>query len=1021
MQTTALRRSLSALLLPGLLLASWTVLRREPAPAIPEPSDDLQLTSLQSWLWPGAFQVPPSSDRQTVDFLAGGGRYLAKTASDGFVIRDPHSERAIEVSFTGAKRGASATLSESFAAPFTVFAKQGSAAHGVPWQRYRRIVYSGIYPGIDLVFRRNDGDLEFDFELNPGADPALLRLEASGDTHFVADAASGDVYAANGEQRYRIRKARAYQLVNAVQQDIAVRMLVTSRSIRFDVDDYDRARPLIIDPLIASYATFVGTNGDDRVTGVATDAAGNVYLTGSASFDSRQPNESGFPTTAQSLHLPYARAGADSPCYFGCAYILKLDANQNVIYGAVLPPMDPAGIAVDLNGGAYITGRALLSTEFPATPGVFSNDPVGQAFVLKLSADGTELAYSALFRAAEGKGIAVDGAGAAYVVGLADSPGLPTTPNSVKPDSQPNGDRINDDGFLLKINPAGTSVEFGTYLGGTGRDRAFAVAVDDSGIAAVAGSTTSDDFTGFSAEPLGGDDAFAITLAADGSAITHGKLLGGSAGESALGIARDRHGGWLVAGATQSSDFPATSGVIQERLLGERNGFLVRLDAAFNVVYSTFFGGSFIDGLLAVDADAEANAYLAGVTFSPDMLTTPDALQSMTSAVSSDPLAAASEDQLIYANDLVREAFVAVLTSDGQRLTYGSYLGGFYTVPRGFDALTISGGIARSTAGVVYVGGTTLTASFPVTDGGLRSGMGGINDGFLVKLAPGAVTITNRFVLPQAPVERPYSVQLQASGGVAPYRWTLAGFSLPDGLSLTPTGLITGMTHNDQTETNGYHFTVKVVDAVGAVGYKSLYIQVHYPGLPLCADSHCEMRLLVRQGVSFRPRFPARGVPPFTLSITGVVPPGMTIDQSNGFLEGEPTTAGDYTFREIVRDSSAKTASLTWHIIVTDPNAPAPPAPPPPSPPPGNGGGGTSSGGGGGGAFSYLFLLALGLFRLVYCLRKPFRGAPPFLPTAGISSMMSAAVPSSSTAGTPWTIRCPLGTKSCGASNGALR
>src|SRR5262245_16439128 len=115
--------------------------------------------SLQSWLWPGAFQVSPSSDLRTVDFIASGRRYLAETASDGFVIRDPASGRVLEVSFAGARRGTAGIPSEPFAAPFTVFAKQGSDARGVSLQRFRRIVFAGIYAGIDLVFRRSDGDL----------------------------------------------------------------------------------------------------------------------------------------------------------------------------------------------------------------------------------------------------------------------------------------------------------------------------------------------------------------------------------------------------------------------------------------------------------------------------------------------------------------------------------------------------------------------------------------------------------------------------------------------------------------------------------------------------------------------------------------------------------------------------------------------------------------------------------------------------------------------------------------------
>jgi hypothetical protein len=218
--------------------------------------------------------------------------------------------------------------------------------------------------------------------------------------------------------------------------------------------------------------------------------------------------------------------------------VLKLTPAHQIVYGALIYGLTVNALAVDSAGSAYITGTTLDSTYFPGTPGVFDNDPSGQAFVSKISADGSSFVYSALFTADSGNGIAVDAAGNAYVVGQVSAPNLPTTPGSIKP-SNPQGASINQDGFLLKINPSGSALVYGTYLGGSGTDVANAVAVDSQGEAIVVGQTASNDFVGMAATVSGSSDAFLIKVSSDGSQIVTGQTFGGSADEVANGVAAD--------------------------------------------------------------------------------------------------------------------------------------------------------------------------------------------------------------------------------------------------------------------------------------------------------------------------------------------------------------------------------------------------------------------------------------------------------------------------------------------------
>jgi hypothetical protein len=860
--------------------------------------------SIGRWLWPGAFETKGGDATSQATFIASGRRYVAEARSDGLRIHHgTNTAQALRIAFAGAARGTPADFGEEIPGALHLFTGSRQRTSAIAWRRFARTTFRDVWPGIDARLHATRGDLELDFLVRPGADPGTIELTAGDSTHFDVDARSGDIVVMRASERFRLHRPRALQQGGTGTGEVAVRAVTDGRSLRFELGDFDRTRPLLIDPLVATWSTFVGTDTDamtDNAAALATDASGNVYVGGTTGLNTQEIPTDSFPTTPTSLDPANPRSPGEN-CAFGCGYVLKLNPTHQVVYGALIYGFNVTAIALDASNEAVITGSTLDSTNFPGTTGVFDNDPTGEAFVSKISADGSSFIYSGLFPADIGNGVAVDAQGNAYVVGQVSSANLPTTPGTIKP-SNPQGATINQDGFLLKVSADGSTLLYGTYLGGSGTDVANAVLVDSLGEAIVAGQTASSDFTGLPGTVSGPSDAFVIKVSADASQILAGQIFGGSGDDQANALAPDGQGGWLMCGSTTSTDFPTSTGVFQTHLLGQTNGWVRRLDSGFSQVYATYFGGSAIDGCLGIAADANANAYLVGVTFSADIPTTSGAFQEMTSAVTDDLLVNLSSPFYVVGHMADRESYLVELSANGATVTYGSYLGGYETSPRDYPPLTIGTGVALTPTGTIYVSGATGAASFPVTDSGLRSGMGGEQDGFIVAFANSSLYITTPALLPAAPVSLPYNVTLGATGGTAPYSWSQVGFELPTGLTLSSGGVLSGTATNSQEEGTGYQFTVRVTDAKGAVAYKSMFVNVLYPGQFLCESNSCVAALVAMQD---------RAIGQVTGTATGSLPQGISLT-SSGLLAGTPLQSGVFGFVVHLQDQSGQTGTMNW-------------------------------------------------------------------------------------------------------------
>jgi len=403
------------------------------------------------------------------------------------------------------------------------------------------------------------------------------------------------------------------------------------------------------------YSTYLGGSSDDDAYGIALDSSGSAYISGyTASTD--------FPTTPGAFQTAFGgtTGGCNQGFPCGDAFVAKLNpAGSKLIYSTYLGGSDwdySEGLAVDAFGNAYVTGDT-GSANFPTTPGAFQtaytagNTCFGasggfraclEAFVTKLNATGTGLLYSTFLGAFDsddvGNDITVDDFGHAYVAGQTISTQFPTTPLAYQKTCKLDSSGICEtDIFVTKLNAAGTGLLYSTYLGGTGFDTSYALAVDGAGNAYLTGFTVSADFpttlgafqTSFGGSgPAFGGDAFVTKLDAAGSGLIYSTYLGGSDSEVGDGIKVDPLGNAYVTGWTFSTDFP-TANPLQVVNAGNSDLFVTKLNPAGSaLVYSTYLGGSNLDqGTSTIGIDGAGNAYVVGFTSSTDFPVTLRAFQ----------------------------------------------------------------------------------------------------------------------------------------------------------------------------------------------------------------------------------------------------------------------------------------------------------------------------------------------------------------------------------------------------------
>jgi hypothetical protein len=563
---------------------------------------------------------------------------------------------------------------------------------------YADVVYSGLYPGISLVYEGTDKYLKGTYTVAPGADLAKISWRYEGAQAVELDR-SGNLRVTVQEGLELTEQAPvAWQDVDGRRVPVQAHYSIgADGAVSFRLGEYDASRPLTIDPYLV-YSTYLGGSAYDRTSGIQVDSNGNVYLagwTGSLNFPLHDPYQS-----------QYGGGTYD-------AYVAKFDPSGTALMFATY--LGGSGedrgytIEVDSLGNVYVVG-VTRSSDFPLANPLQPTYGGGiwDGFITKLNASGSALVYSTYLGGSAYDGdfanvVKLDSVGNVYVYGATYSTNFPTH-NAFQPQHAGGG----TDTTLTKINPAGTQFIYSTYLGGSGGDWGSNIAVDPSGNAYLTGYTTSYNFpvaNAFQPSLSGLGDAFATKMNVAGSALVYSTYLGGSGDDGANGNAIDSGGNLYFTGRTTSSNFPVVNAP-QPTNGGGDDAFVVKFDSTgSSLVYSTYLGGSSMEVGSSTAVDASGNAYVTGSTRSSNF-----------------PLVDPIQPQFRG----IQDAFVTKLSASGTSMSYSTYLGG-----SGDDGGI---GIVADGAGNAYVSGETGSINFP-TANAFQPNYGGGTDGWVAKIS----------------------------------------------------------------------------------------------------------------------------------------------------------------------------------------------------------------------------------------------------------------------------------------------
>jgi hypothetical protein len=580
------------------------------------------------------------------------------------------------------------------------------------WQthvpHYSRVLYRGIYAGIDISFYGDGHHLEYDFVVAPGADYRSISLRVSGGKSVtLAKDGSAKIAISSGELRFGA--PGVYQVSNGHRVSVKGKFRMQRfNTLAFEIGPYDHALPLIIDPVL-NYSTYVAGSQGDLGQSIAVDSAGNAFITGltfSPDFPTKNP------------YQPACASCSNSPDVF----VTKLNpTGTGLIYSTFLGGSDydqPSSIALDSAGHAVVAGRT-SSNDFPTKNPIQNlSAPGPHGFVTSLSADGSALVFSTYLGGSGSDnvaGVTTDAKGNVYATGLTDSADFPVTPATNVIGTPPGYPQ--NDVFVAKLTSAGALVS-ATVIGPLASQsnpffqvNSAQIAADPEGNAYIAGGASG----GFPVTPGVFEPVykgpppfcgsctmgFIAKLNPSGSAFTYATYLGGSGGDQVTGLAIDRAGNAYVTGNTSSIDFPTTPGAFQTMLPTGGSPCCQTFVAKMNptgtaLVYGTYvagttsFRGSQATGI-AIDSAGEP--VVTGFTGSQDF-PLKDPLQSIIP-----PGGTAT--------------YVTKLNATGSAVLFSTFFSG--------SGGTEAAGLALDASGSVYITGTSFDTDLPVTPGAFQT------------------------------------------------------------------------------------------------------------------------------------------------------------------------------------------------------------------------------------------------------------------------------------------------------------
>lgn len=554
-------------------------------------------------------------------------------------------------------------------------------------RHYERVTYHEVYPGIDWVIYTTEKGMKYDFVLQPGADPAQIRLAFSGHETLYLDGA-GRLVHGNCMGQFIEEAPASYQSGRPVES----RFRLEGNVLGFELPKgYDPSLPLVIDPGRV-WATYYGAFGyASGALGSTVDAEGAVYLCGITEAPSGI-------ATAEGHQTVYEGGIQD-------AFLAKFDsdgARQWATYYGGEAFEFVWTCATDGEGNVYLAGES-SSLNNIAYNGHQNSIPAfsGSAFLAKFNTDGARqwATYYSGNGSTEGRSCATDADGNVYLSGETFA-----TEGIAENGHQNTHSGSGRDAFLVKFNSEGVR-QWATYYGGEGDEQGHYCATGPDGSVYLAGTTSAAQgiaANGHQNARGGNEDAFLVKFNSEG-ARQWGTYYGGSENDEARACAVDEQGHVYIAGSTLSGTAIAEAGH-QDSYGGARDAFLAKFDSDGVRQWGTYYGGSG-DDFGSGCAAAQGAVYLSGRTTSATGI-------------------AAGGHQNALGGGL--DAFLVKFGADGQ-WQWGTYYGG--------SATEFGAGCAVGEEHV-YLCGRTASAS-GIAAGGHRNNFGGVLEAFLAKFESG--------------------------------------------------------------------------------------------------------------------------------------------------------------------------------------------------------------------------------------------------------------------------------------------
>lgn len=576
-------------------------------------------------------------------------------------------------------------------------------------EAYRSVDYGEVYDGIDLSLRAYGSNVEKIFTVNPGAKVQDIKVKIDGGTSLQINQ-QGELEVGTGYGVVKFSEPVAYQRKNGIKEKVEVGYYIKDGYYGFEVGNYDKTRPLIIDPLLAS-SFLGGIDASTYINSVIVDDHGNVYVVGVTDYPWFPDNVGLYDLSTGGMEGFIAKFNNDLSDIVAFAYI----GGNNY--------EDIASIDIDQNGNIYVAGQT-WSTDFPTTTGAYKSGTEttsAEGFIAKFSSNLDILLASTLIGGDRSDGVTslLVNSGEVFITGDTYSSDFPSTNGELY--KHTNG--INVNGFVARLDDKLENLLCSSYFGGSANEYHSEIAIDKNGHIFITGDTTSADLpTTQGAYDQSYNNEFDVFISRFNWSLQllNSTYVGGSDGESVYSLVIDDNGDVLISGHTTSEDYPTTVDAFDrvfDRSLNGQNGnfdediFVSKFDNSLSTLKaSTFIGGDGHDYNGELTIDRSGNVYITGCTESEDF-----------------PVTLGSYDQSYNGWS---DGFISLLDSELTGLYASTFIGGD-------DDDDLPWAITLDKNGNVYIVGSTYSYDYPTTVNAYDRYYSGWDESFISKFSPG--------------------------------------------------------------------------------------------------------------------------------------------------------------------------------------------------------------------------------------------------------------------------------------------